>query len=66
MSSNQSITYVQKGGDWMSVEQRVQTCRLLEKMKEQEMYSKRLGLEDMSTVHGMRINKDAKDLAEKG
>lgn len=50
----------------MSVEQRVQTCRLLEKMKGQEAYSKRLGLEDMSTVHGIRMNKGARDLARKG
>lgn len=50
----------------MSVEQRVRTCRLLEKMKEHETYSKKLGLEDMSTVHGIQMNKGAKGLAEKG
>ena len=50
----------------MSEEQRVQTCRLLEKMKEHEAYSKRLGLEDVSTVHGIQTNKGARRLAEKG
>ena len=50
----------------MSVEQRVQTCRLLEKMKMQEAYSKRLGLEDVSTVHGKRINGCVRELAKKG
>lgn len=50
----------------MSVEMRILTCRLLEKMKAQEVYGKRLGLEDSSRVHGIRIKKGAKDLAEKG
>ena len=40
----------------MSVEQRVRTCRLLEKMRMQEIYSRRLGLEDVSTVHGRKIS----------
>lgn len=42
----------------MNVEQRIRTCRLLEKMKIQEAYSKRLGLEDVSTIHGTQINKN--------
>lgn len=50
----------------MSVEQRIQTCRLLEKMKVQEAYSRRLGLKDVSTVHGILVNQNAKGLAEKG
>ena len=50
----------------MSVEMRILTCRLLEKMKAYEAYGKRLGLEDASRVHGRQIEKGAKDLAEKG
>lgn len=50
----------------MSVEMRILTCRLLEKMKAQEAYGKRLGLEDASRVHGIPMNKGAKGLAEKG
>lgn len=50
----------------MSVEQRVQTCRLLEKMRMQASYSKRLGLEDVSTVHGKRINENVRGLTKKG
>ncbi len=42
----------------MSVEERILTCRLLEKMKLQEIYSKQLGLEDISTVRGMQLNKN--------
>ena len=41
----------------MSVGQRIQTCRLLEKMKSQEGYSKKLGLENVSTFHGTKLNK---------
>jgi len=50
----------------MSVEMRILTCRLLEKMKGNEAYSKRLGLEDASRVRGIQIDKWAKNLAEKG
>ena len=50
----------------MSVEMRILTCRLLEKMKAYEAYGKRLGLEDVSRIHGMQIDKGAKNLAEKG
>ena len=50
----------------MSVEERIQTCRLLEKMKKQESYCKRLGIEDVSTVHGKQINHSASELAKKG
>lgn len=41
----------------MSVEMRILTCRLLEKMKDHEAYGKRLGLEDASQIHGIRIEK---------
>ena len=50
----------------METKQRVQICRLLEKMQTQEKYSKRLGLEDVSTVHGKRINIYNKGLEKKG
>lgn len=50
----------------MSVEMRILTCRLLEKMKVHEAYGKRLGLEDASRIHGRLIEKGAKDLARKG
>ena len=40
----------------MSIEQRVLTCRVLEKMKEQKGYSKKLGLENASTIHGKEMN----------
>ena len=50
----------------MSVEMRILTCRLLEKMKTHEAYGKRLGLTDASRVHGIPIEKGAKSLAEKG
>jgi len=50
----------------MSVEMRILTCRLLEKMKAYEAYGKRLGLEDASRVHGRLIEKGTKGLAEKG
>ena len=39
----------------MSVEQRILTCRLIEKMKEQDSYSRQLGLENTSTFYGMHI-----------
>lgn len=42
----------------MSVEQRILTCRLLEKMKLQEIYSEQLGLEDVSTIREVQLNKD--------
>lgn len=50
----------------MSVEKRIRTCRLLEKMKKQEAYSKQLGLEDVSTVHGKQINDSVRYLTKKG
>ena len=50
----------------MSVEMRILTCRLLEKMKAHEAYGKQLGLEDASWVHGKLMKKGANNLAEKG
>lgn len=40
----------------MTIEQRVRTCLLIEKMREQKSYSERLGLEDISRFHGKRID----------
>ena len=45
----------------MSVEQRILTCRLIEKMKEQDRYSRQLGLEDASTFYGMHIIQKKKE-----
>ncbi len=39
----------------MSVRERVLTCRLLEKMKEHDTYSRQLGLENTSTFCGVNI-----------
>lgn len=50
----------------MSVEQRVQTCRLLEKMRAYESYGRKLGLQDVSRMHGIQIKKTAGKLPEKG
>ena len=50
----------------MSVEMRILTCRLLERMKNHEAYGKRLGLEDTSRLRERQIEKGAKCLVEKG
>ena len=50
----------------MKVEQRIQTCRILEKMRVQKDYSKRLGLEDVSTIHGRQIDKSVRGMTKKG
>ena len=39
----------------MSVEQRIQICRLLEKMRFQKEYSEKIGIEDQSTFRGKNI-----------
>ena len=39
----------------MSVKERVLICRLLEKMKDQDTYSRQLGLENTSTFCGVNI-----------
>ena len=41
----------------MSVEQRILTCRLIEKMKKQDSYGRQLGLKDTSTFCGIYIIK---------
>lgn len=41
----------------MNIEERIITCRLLEKMQLQKEYSEKLGLSDISTIHGMRFEK---------
>lgn len=50
----------------MSVEQRIRTCRLLEKMKNQEVFSKRLGLEDTSIMNGKQLYQKHRDCEKKG
>ena len=49
----------------MGIEQRILTCRLLEKMNNQKDYSGRLGLENVSTFHGIQINDDRKSSVRK-
>jgi len=39
----------------MSVKERVLICRLLEKMSEQDAYSRQMGLENTSTFCGVNI-----------
>ena len=41
----------------ISIERRIQMCLLLEKMYEQEDFSKKLGLEDISQFHEKEIKK---------
>ncbi len=55
----------QKGGFSMGIEQRILTCRLLEKMNGQKKYSNKLGLENVSTFHGIQINSDGKGAVRK-
>lgn len=45
----------------MGVKQRILTCRLIEKMKEQDSYSRQLGLKDTSTFYGMHIIQKEKE-----
>jgi len=42
----------------MTVEQRIRTCLLIEKMQKQKDFSEKLGLEDRSEFHGKRINRE--------
>ena len=41
---------------YMTIEQRIRMCLMIEKMHEYEAYSEKLGLEDRSKFHGKRIN----------
>ena len=41
---------------YMTIEQRIRMCLMIEKMHEYEAYSEKLGLEDRSKIHGKRIN----------
>ncbi len=50
----------------MSTEQRIQICRLLEKAEGQELYSRKLGIENSSTFHGRKITYEAKSIEKKG
>lgn len=40
----------------MTVDQRIRRCILLEKMQKNKAYSEKLGLEDISTFKGKRVN----------
>lgn len=42
----------------MSIKERIRLSLLIEKMNKQSSYSKKLGLEDKSTFHGVRIKKE--------
>lgn len=39
----------------MTTEQRIRVCLLAEKMNAQKSFSEKLGLEDLSKLHGKRI-----------
>lgn len=39
----------------MTIEERIRTCMLIEKMVEQKEYSERLGLENRTRFHGKII-----------
>lgn len=41
----------------MSAEERIRRSLLIEKMEKQKSYSRKLGLEDISTFHGKQIKK---------
>lgn len=49
----------------MGIEQRILTCRLLEKMNVQKNYCSKLGLENVSTFHGIQIKSDSKGSVRK-
>ena len=45
----------------MTVKERVQLCLLVEKMNQQQEFSKKLQLEDLSTYHGRAVQKKGAD-----
>lgn len=42
----------------MSVKSRIETIRLLEKMERHEAYSKKLGISDVSKLHGKIVGNE--------
>jgi len=42
----------------METVQRIRLCRFIEKMEKQEPYCKRLGIENVSRLHGKCIKKE--------
>ena len=44
-----------------SIKERIKMSILLEKMHRHKSYSEKLGLEDMSKLHGRRIHKEEKN-----
>ena len=55
-----------RGRHRMCVEERILTCRLLEKMWIYKEYGKKLGLQDVSRMHGIQIKKGNEKFLEKG
>lgn len=49
-------SFVNGGKIKMSVRTRIETIRLLEKMEQHEAYSKKIGLSDVSELHGEVVN----------
>lgn len=49
----------------MSVKQRMELCRILEKMNAHGSYGEKIGLEDASTFHGKQIQNKGKIREEK-
>lgn len=52
---NVARTYERGGHRQMTIEQRIRNCLLIEKMREQKTYSRKLGLENISKFRGRRI-----------
>ena len=42
----------------MNIEERIKMCLIIEKMYKNKEYSKKLGLLDISEIHGKRINQE--------
>lgn len=47
---------------YMTVEQRIRMCLLIEKIQKQKEYSEKLGLEDISRFHGEKVDKEERTL----
>lgn len=47
----------------MTTEQRIRMCILIEKMNKQQLFSKKLGIEDKSTFHGEYIEIEEEEIS---
>lgn len=47
---------------YMTVEQRIRMCLLIEKIQKQKEYSEKLGLEDISRFHEEKVDKEERTL----